>query len=95
MDQQLVKLFTVNNLEFPDNYFADAKIIKSEYSTGESFFRVIIEINDFLPTDVLLKLETTLLANPTLPTKVSFLVRNKNYQLETIFTYLEYIRFNK
>ncbi|KAF0850244.1 MAG: PolC-type DNA polymerase III [Spiroplasma poulsonii] len=95
MDQQLIKLFTTNNLEFTDNYFADAKIIKSEYSTSESFFRVIIEINDFLPTDVLLKLETTLLANATLPTKVSFRVRNENYQLETIFSYLEYIRFNK
>jgi len=95
MDQQLIKLFTANNLEFTGNYFDDAKVIKAEYSTSEGFFRVVIEINDFLPLKVLLKLEQTLLENETLPTKISLRVRKEQYELETIFSYLEYIRLNK
>lgn len=95
MDQQLIKLFTANNLEFIGNYFDDAKVIKAEYSTSEGFFRVVIEINDFLPLEVLLKLEQTLLENETLPTKISLRVRKEQYELETIFSYLEYIRLNK
>ncbi|WP_374697127.1 PolC-type DNA polymerase III [Spiroplasma endosymbiont of Polydrusus formosus] len=95
MDQQLIKLFTTNNLVFTENYFDDAKIIKTEYITNEGFFRIVIEINDFLPSEILLKLEKTLLENETLPTKISLLVRQKQYYLETIFRYLEYIRLNK
>lgn len=95
MDQQLIKLFTTNNLAFTENYFDDAKIIKTEYSTSEGFFRIVIEINDFLPPEILLKLEKNLLESETLPTKISLRVRQKQYHLETIFRYLEYIRLNK
>ncbi|AGM24910.1 PolC-type DNA polymerase III [Spiroplasma chrysopicola] len=95
MDQQLERLFLANNLKFDEQYFIGAKIIKSEYSTTDKVFKVVIVINDFLPVDLLLTLETTLLNNPQMPTKVGFEVLKRNYQLADIFHYLEYIRVNK
>lgn len=95
MDPQLIKLFAINNLEFEENYFNDAKIIKTEYSTKEYVFRVVIKINDFLPSNILLKLEKTLLNNQKLPTKILLQVCQKQYNLTIIFSYLEYIRLNK
>lgn len=95
MDKQIIKLFMITNLKFIEKYFDNAKIIKVEYNISDCYFHIIIEINDFLPLEILLKLEKTLLESKIIPTKIYLCVRKKEYDLSIIFKYIEYIRLNK
>ncbi|AHF57985.1 PolC-type DNA polymerase III [Spiroplasma eriocheiris] len=95
MDQQLIKLFIANDLEVDNAYFQDAKVVKSEYSTTDSIFRIVIAVNELLPINILAHVESTLRHNKKIPTKITLEINNLNYNISNIFEYIEYIRTHK
>ncbi|AHI53084.1 PolC-type DNA polymerase III [Spiroplasma culicicola] len=75
-----------------EKYFEDGQIMDAYFSESINMLRVFIRIKDFLPINVLHKLETSLVTNTYVPTKLNLIVDNDLYDNELIWKHIEYIK---
>ncbi|QEH62063.1 DNA polymerase III subunit alpha [Spiroplasma chinense] len=95
MHDNLKAFFEKMNIFFneeEENYFEDAKILNASFSKSGNMLRVFIEVKDFLPTNILHKLEMSLRTNTHIPTKINLEVLNQNYDNDLIWRHIEYVK---
>ncbi|AOG60631.1 DNA polymerase III subunit alpha (PolC) [Spiroplasma helicoides] len=78
--------------EEEEKYFEDAYIFDAFFSINENYLRVFIKLKNFLPINILHKLENELINNSYIPTKINFEVEERKYDEELIWKYIEYIK---
>ncbi|AHB36552.1 PolC-type DNA polymerase III [Spiroplasma apis] len=99
MDKSLKEFFDKLSIFLSEEetlYFKDAHLYKkSEFINSLKMLRIFVKLKDFLPIILLERLESELVNNTFLPTKLNLQVENTNYNKELIWNYIEYIKDKK
>ncbi|WP_339030464.1 PolC-type DNA polymerase III [Spiroplasma endosymbiont of Cantharis nigra] len=99
MHKQIKDLFDSLNVFLNSDeeaYFEQAHFYKeAEFSQSANKLRVFIKIKDFLPIHLLHKIETIMLINTLVSTKLNFWVENELYSKELIWNHIEYVKEQK
>lgn len=100
MDEKLVIFLEKMNVFFTDEekqmYFNNAELVEITSSISKKEIRAFIKLSDFLPINILQKLEMDL-TSETQPIKIklNLIIENKNYNHQLIWQHIEYVKNNK
>ncbi|QGS52113.1 PolC-type DNA polymerase III [Spiroplasma tabanidicola] len=95
MHKDLKELLEQLNIFFEKKemiFFEDAKILKAEFSNSTKTTRLFVSLKDFLPINVLYKLENELVKNVYMPCKLNLIVENQDYNDDLIWKHIKYIK---